>query len=112
MICFGSDSSDDLKNIINQFTSNNDTQNTSNNENSSNNSSDFNIDFDTIMKIKTLMDAFNSKNDPRSNLLLSLKPYLKDSRKQKLDQYVGLLNMSQVFELLKNTGGDKNVGTQ
>lgn len=111
----GSDSSSDLKNLINQFTSNNSDNNSSNSSDSSNDnnngddSSNFNIDFETIMKIKTLMDAFNSKkDDPRANLLMSLKPYLKESRKNKIDQYIGLLNMSQVFELFKNTGGDIN----
>lgn len=110
MICFGSESSSDLNSLINNFASNNESQNTSNNEN---NSSNMNIDFETIMKIKNLMEVFNSKkDDPRSNLLMSLKPYLKDSRKQKLDQYVQLLNISQVFELFKNSGGDTNIGTK
>lgn len=115
----GSDSSNDLKNLLNNFTSNNsdsksssDNSNTSNyNNNNNEDSSNFNIDFDTIMKIKTMMEALNSKkDDPRAKLLMSLKPYLKDSRKNKLDQYVGLLNMSSVFELFKNSGGDINAG--
>ena len=33
------------------------------------------------MKMKTIIDKMNTKDDPRSNLLQSLKPYLKDSRK-------------------------------
>ena len=68
--------------------------NKSNNSNSSsnsqkegtNNSSTSNIDFETIMKMKTIIDKMNVKDDPRSNLLLSLKPYLKESRREKLDQ--------------------------
>ncbi len=112
-----SDSSGELKNLINNFTSNsssdnssntsgNDSNNTNNNTNENHN---FDIDFDTILKLKNIMEAFNSKkNDPRANLLLSLKPYLKESRKSKLDQYVQLLNMSNVFELLKDSGGDLN----
>lgn len=110
----GSDSSSDLKNLISNFTANNSDDTSHNSSNSSNNndddnSSDFNIDFETIMKIKTMMDAFNSKkDDPRSKLLMSLKPYLKESRKNKLDQYIGLLNMTSVFELFKNSGGDFN----
>lgn len=119
----GSDSANDLKNVINNFSNNNST-NSSSSDNSSSNSSNtinsndnntedetsgFNIDFDTIMKMKSVMDAMNSKkNDPRAKLLMSLKPYLKDSRKQKLDQYVQLLNMSSVFELFKENGGDFN----
>ena len=119
----GSDSANDLKNVINNFSNNNSTNSSSSDNNSSNSSntinsndnntedetSGFNIDFDTIMKMKSVMDAMNSKkNDPRAKLLMSLKPYLKDSRKQKLDQYVQLLNMSSVFELFKENGGDFN----
>ena len=67
-----------------------------------------NIDISTIMKMKTVMDKMNQKkNDPRSNLLLSLKPYLKPSRKQKVDQYIQLFNMAEVLEALDLAGGDK-----
>lgn len=116
----GSDSSSDLKNLINNFANNSDNKssdtssNNNSNYNNSNNDEDdkfsnFNIDFETIMKIKTIMDALNTKkDDPRAKLLKSLKPYLKESRKNKVDQYIGLLNMSQVFELFKNSGGDEN----
>ena len=112
-----SDSSGKLKNLINSFTSkqsednssNTSSESTNNNNNSNTDSSNFNIDFDTILKIKTIMNALNTKkDDPRANLLLSLKPYLKESRKSKLDQYVQLLNMSNVFEILKESGGDFN----
>ena len=62
----------------------------------------------TILKIKSVMEKMNQKkNDPRSNLLLSLKPYLKPSRKEKVDQYIGLLNMSSMLEGLDFMGGDK-----
>ena len=110
-----SDSSNNLKDLINNSSSN--SENSSSNNNSTNTSNfedssgdnNFNIDFDTIMKMKSIMDAMNSKkNDPRAKLLMSLKPYLKDSRKQKLDQYVQLLNMSSIFELFKENGGDFN----
>lgn len=109
----GSDSNNNLKDIINNFSSNtNASDNNTSNTSTSDNSGDdpgFNIDFDTIMKMKSVIDAMNSKkNDPRSKLLMSLKPYLKESRKQKLDQYVQLLNMSSVFELFKENGGDSN----
>ena len=112
----GSDSDNNLKDLINNASSNSSNNNSSNN-NSSNTSNfedssednGFNIDFNTIMKMKSIMEAMNSKkNDPRAKLLMSLKPYLKDSRKQKLDQYVQLLNMSSIFELFKENGGDFN----
>lgn len=66
-----------------------------------------NIDMGTIMKMKNIMDKLNrKKNDPRSNLLLSLKPYLKPSRKEKVDQYVQLFAMTDVLENLNMPGGD------
>lgn len=114
----GSDSANGLKDMINNFSNSNSTDNSSSDNsystasssgNTEDDNSNFNIDFDTIMKMKSVMDAMNSKkNDPRAKLLMSLKPYLKDSRKQKLDQYVQLLNMSSVFELFKENGGDFN----
>lgn len=67
-----------------------------------------NIDMNTILKIKQVMEKMNSKkDDPRSNLLLSLKPYLKPSRKQKVDQYIQLLNMGSMMENFNIMGGDK-----
>lgn len=74
------------------------------NNNSSNNN--FNIDFETIMKMKNVMDKFNStKNSPETNLLLSLKPYLNNNRKQKLDQYMQFLNITKVLEAFNSNGG-------
>ena len=50
------------------------------------------IDINTILKMKSIMDKMgNSKNDPRANLLLSLKPYLKESRKAKVEQYIRII---------------------
>ena len=87
----------------NNYDSNN---NYSENKNSNNN---FNLDFETIMKMKRAMDIFNSnKNSPEANLLLSLKPYLNNNRKQKLDQYMQFLNISKVLEVFNNNGGVNN----
>ncbi len=72
----------------------------------SNNSSS--LDFDTILKIKSIMEALNNKNDPRSNLLYSLKPYLRKSKQAKLDQYVNIMKISQVTNLFKNEKGEKD----
>lgn len=77
--------------------------NTYSNSNTSNNGFDFSkLDINTIMKMKSVMEQMNNKNDPRSNLLYSLKPYLRETKQEKLDQYVNLLNVSKVAELLKN----------
>ena len=76
------------------------TQTTSNN---SNNGFDFsNIDMNTVMKMSSVMNNLNNSNDPRSNLLQSLKPYLREGRKEKVDQYANLLNVAKIAELLRN----------
>lgn len=58
------------------------------------------IDMNQIMKLAANFNA--QKNDPRNNLLNSLKPYLRDSKKEKLDRYMNLMNMSQIADILKN----------
>ena len=51
--------------------------------------SDFSLDIDTILKIKDVMSKINqNKNCPRNILLHSLKPYLEDNKKEKLEQYI------------------------
>ena len=127
---------DDLKNMMNNFnssgSSNNNSNNNlndvlsqispeminnmssmlnngnSNNNNSNNNSSAPNMDMGTIMKMKSIMDNMNNKNDPRANLLYSLKPYLRDSKKSKLDQYVNLLNISKIADIMNSKEDKKN----
>lgn len=75
--------------------------------NSSSSGFDFSqIDMNTILKMKSAMDKMNNKDDPRSNLLYSLKPYLRQTKQDKLDQYVNLLNFSKVADILKNDKKD------
>ena len=97
-------SADNHYNDKHDFQGSGNSSNYSNNDNSSNNSG---IDFETIMRMKSIIDKMNVKDDPRSNLLQSLKPYLKESRKSKVDQYIQLMNMSKVMEVFPFMGGDK-----
>jgi hypothetical protein len=77
--------------------------------NSDNSSGANSIDPATLLKMKSIIEQMNvSNNDPRSNLLQSLKPYLKDSRKGKLDQYIQFMNMSKMMNFLPFMGGGKN----
>lgn len=90
---------DNIKQLMNNISSEN--------SNSPNNSSP-DIDIDTILKMKTIMEKLNNnKDDPRANLLMSLKPYLKDSRKDKVEQYIKLFNISKVMDVFNSTGGEK-----
>lgn len=117
--------SDDLSDLIKNFSNSNidmnkvnnllsslkstDKSSTSNDSSSSESTSGNNIDITTMLKIKEMMDKINSShNDKRSNLLLALKPYLRESRQTKLDQYMKLLNIAPLLEMFKDDG-DKNV---
>ncbi len=91
----------------NNFNSNykNNTNNSTNNSATSNNMNNFDfskIDMNMMLKMKSIMENLNSSNDPRSNLLYSLKPYLRDEKKGKIDQYANLLNFAKVAEVLKS----------
>ena len=79
-------------------------QNHSNTSNSTNNANfDFSqIDMNTILKMKSVMDKLNNSNDPRSNLLYSLKPYLREEKKEKIDQYANLLNVAKIADIFKD----------
>ena len=104
-------SPDMVNNIMDMFNKNsngniNTANNNANNDNSSNNTTSSNLDLDTILRMKSIIDKMNVKDDPRSKLLESLKPYLKESRRNKIDQYVGLMNMSKVMESFNLFNGD------
>ena len=91
--------------LLSSFISNSNSDSSSNsNSNTSDNASS--IDLETIMKIKSIIEALNTKNDPRSNLLYSLKPYLRKSKQSKLDQYANLLKITQMTDLFKNEKGE------
>lgn len=101
---------------------NNSSSSVSNNTNSQDNStnSDFannlnnfdfnNIDINTMMKVKSMMEKMNNSSGPRNNLLQSLKPYLRDEKRSKLDQYSNLLNMANLMELFNQNNKENNSG--
>ena len=95
-----------LNNLSNMLNSNNQSGQNSSQDRNNNNSGNFNIDMNTIMKMQSIMSQMNNKNDPRANLLYSLKPYLRDSKKEKLDQYVNLLNISKIADMMNKNNND------
>ena len=81
---------------------NSNSSNNFNTNNNGNNNFDFSkIDMNTMMKIGSMLNNMNSKDDPRANLIYSLKPYLRDSKKGKVDQYANLLNITKIADLFK-----------
>lgn len=104
-----------LANMLKNNTAQNDSatsdsfnQNAESSSNDNDSNSMNNIDFETILKLKSIMETLNKKDDPRSKLLYSLKPYLRESKQKKLDQYVNLFKITQISNLFKNNKGDGN----
>ena len=92
---------ENIKNMISQLS------NSSSDNNSQTSASNSEFDMATIIKMKKMIDSINTnKDDPRTNLLMSLKPYLKESRKEKLDQYIQIFKMEKILEVLDTSGGE------
>ena len=89
-----------LNNLSSMFQSN--TSNDPMTNTSSNSSNSFNLDPQTLMKMTSIINNMNKKDNPGTTLLHSLKPYLRDSRKNKLAQYSNLLNITRIAEAMKN----------
>lgn len=51
--------------------------------------------------IRGLINELSRPNDPRAQLLLSLRPYMSDGRKRSIDNAVKLLNISKLSGMFK-----------
>lgn len=100
--------SNNNSNINEQENHNSSNHSNSNNSNNSNNFDFNNLDINTILKMKSVMEKLNNKNDPRYNLLNSLKPYLRDEKKNKIDQYANLLNIAKITEIFNSNDKENN----
>ena len=55
-----------------------------------------------IMQMKYIMSKLvNNRDDPRSNLLMSLRPYMRNERRQSIDNAVRLLNLTKLSGLFR-----------
>lgn len=92
----------------NNFKSDCNTSNQAEDSKDGNNNSNTGMpDIETMMKIAKIMSKINSNtNSPSAELLYSLKPFLRDSKKEKIDQYIKFLKMSSVISELNKPGGD------
>ena len=98
----------DISSILNLLNNNN--NETKNNDALNNNSGfDFgNIDPSIFLKIQKILSTVN-QNDPRKNLLLSLKPFLRKSRQDKLSEYITMLSIAKAIGIFNSKGSDNNV---
>lgn len=69
------------------------------NSNTPNENSDFSLDIETIFKIKDVISKINQNRDcPRNKLLHSLKPFLAETKQEKLEQYIKIANLLTILE--------------
>lgn len=54
-----------------------------------------------ISKLKSMVDDMGKAHDPRSNLLMSLRPYMRAGRQHSIDNAVRLLNISKISGMFK-----------
>lgn len=109
MLSSQNNNNNNSNNNFNTNTNSNTNTSTQNASNSNNNFDFSSIDMNTIMKMSSVFQKMNNtKNDPRANLLNSLKPYLRDGKKDKLDNYMNLLNVSKIAEIMKENNKDSH----
>ena len=106
---YSNTSANSYSNINSNFSSSSNSSLNSNvNINKNSDSAMPNIDVETLMKIQNIMAKMkNSGDDDMSKLLLSLKPYLRDGRKEKVDEYIKLIKMGKITQFLDLFGGEK-----
>ena len=90
----------DINNVFNK--------NQTNTETTENTNKTLDFDITTLLKFKTIFDKANNNNNPRNKLLASLKPFLQDEKKEKLEQYIKIANILYVINSLSeyNKGDD------
>lgn len=113
---------EDMSNVLNKFQdilkeknidlnsvlgSSSNGQNGTNTANPENSGQSFDFDINSILKMKNIFDKLNHQNNPRNNLLYSLKPFLREDKKEKLDQYIKISNILSIIELLSNEENNK-----
>ena len=95
----------DISSILNSFNSNNGKNNENNNNNDTNSFNFSDIDPETLLKIQRLVSKM-SKNNPKKDLLRSLKPFLRKSRQDKMGEYMTILSLVDAIDIFGSKGSD------
>ncbi len=101
------DSNNNVSSLLNTLNSSNESsqeQTSSSNDTETNNASS-SFDPSIFIKIQQIMGAMKS-NTPQKDLLLSLKPFLRKSRQEKIGDYMTILSVISILESFKNKGSD------
>ncbi len=94
-----------ISSLLNTLNSNNQSSQQKESESSSNGNLFDSIDPSIFLKIQQIMGAMNS-NSPQKDLLISLKPFLRKSRQDKMGDYLTILSVISILESFKNKGSD------
>lgn len=89
----GDDAEDKIKNVMSSLSSSDDDTA----------ADSFDADnLSQLMQLKDIMQSVTSnRNDPRTNLLLSLKPYMRSNRQRSIDSAVKMLGLTNLTKLFK-----------
>lgn len=96
------DNNFDFSSIISMFNNNSDQE-----KNTIDDNSNFNFDIGTILKLQKIFSNLNA-NDPKRNLLLSLKPFLRKSRQDKINEYITILTIGNALGIFNSRGDKRN----
>ena len=61
------------------------------------------FDLSSIMKLQGIMGAMTQK-DKNAELLLALKPHLREEKREKVDKAIKLLKLMAVWNIIKDSG--------
>ena len=88
----GDDAEDKIKSVLSSL---------SGSEGESNKEESSGIDVGELMKLKSIAEELSNTNDARSNLLLSLKPFMRSTRQKGIDNAIRLLSLSKLGVLFQ-----------
>ncbi|MCD7810745.1 MAG: hypothetical protein LUG91_02670 [Ruminococcus sp.] len=61
------------------------------------------FDLSSLMKLQGIMGAMNQK-DKNSELLLALKPHLREDKQEKVDKAIKILKLLAIWNVIKDSG--------
>lgn len=100
------DSNNNISSLLNTLNSSSKSSQSNNSKDEQDTNNPFSsLDPSIFFKIQKVMSALNS-NTPQKDLLISLKPFLRKSRQDKMGDYLTILSIISVLESFKNKGSD------
>lgn len=105
----------DINDLLSNLNTGSNSQTTSENNKSDSKEKDSNtssssipdsLDLSTILKLKKIFEKYKDNSSKNVQLLMALKPFVKESRKEKIDQYAKMLKFAEIMENLDLFGGE------